>query len=377
MCALVLAVIAAANMLVDPYGLYPGIHLDNLRPYESKRGSRVAKGDDLALGGYRTILFGSSRTEVGFDPQHPILSPQPVYNAALSGTSMLELHQLYEFARAHNALTTILFALDFHLFAERRGFGDDYEASRIAGGRPEIIYHFDNLLSHRALTATIDSLKRMLRGAPSNYDEYGFRRTGLAESRKNTMEMSALRLRHFYSAPDLFGDFRLSEARLADFSALVRRESVGNQVIVILIPPVHALLLETIHAAGLWEDFARFKRELAELDDAGVLVFDFTGYNQYTTEPLPIEHPDASMQWYWEPSHFRKELGDLALSIAFSAHWTDPPVLAPTSFGQRLTPEMIEAQLARIDAEREAWLAGAGDQMAWLRRVIGQPRVDE
>jgi len=365
-------VVGAANVLVDPYGLFPEANLKPLRPYESRRGSRIAKAADLARGGFRSAIFGTSRSEVGFDPRHPKITPQPAYNAALAGTSMVELGRVYAFADERNALELALFGLDFILFNEHGGFGDDYEASLFALDRDGLLAAAPLLLSQRSLDATLESLGRAARGSATDYTEQGRRARKIQDVRSNTLARCAFALRQIFTSPALYAGYSLSGARLSEMREIVAARGSAGLRTVIVVTPAHALLLETIRASGLWGEFERFKRALAEFDALGAVVYDFTGYNEYTTEPLPIDEPSREMRWHWEVSHFRKELGDLVLDLALGEP-ADPDALAPTSFGQRLTPETIEPHLARIRTEREAWLPGAAEQLAWFRGVLNLP----
>ena len=59
------------------------------------------------------------------------------------------------------------------------------------------------------------------------------------------------------------------------------------------------------------------------------------------------------MQWYWESSHFKKELGDLVLDRIFAYH--EPGRIVPEDFGVQITTANIEAHLAWIREQQKRY----------------------
>ncbi len=63
------------------------------------------------------------------------------------------------------------------------------------------------------------------------------------------------------------------------------------------------------------------------------MLWDFSGYHRYATEPHPSpDDPYRVMTWYRESSHFRKITGDLILDRILELP------SAPVDFGTRLEP---------------------------------------
>jgi hypothetical protein len=136
-------------------------------------------------------------------------------------------------------------------------------------------------------------------------------------------------------------------------------------------------VLELFDAADVWHQFEEWKRELAAVvardgeahqDTDRVALWDFSGYNRYATEAVPAEGDRSSqMQWYRDPGHFKKELGDVLLSVVLSGQTPD----ASDSFGTRLQPADVEPHLARIRGERERYrreYPGVKEQLLGLLR---------
>jgi hypothetical protein len=123
------------------------------------------------------------------------------------------------------------------------------------------------------------------------------------------------------------------------------------------ISPVHARLLEMIHAADLWDDYELMKRKLVTeiasvygQDTGSVALWDFSGYHHYAQEPVP-QQPNIPMQWYLDSSHFSQALGHKMLDRMFAA----PD--AEQSFGVPLRPDNIDAVLQMEREQQSAWQA--------------------
>ena len=117
------------------------------------------------------------------------------------------------------------------------------------------------------------------------------------------------------------------------------------------IHPYHADYLDMLGDLRLWESFEDWKRHLvrqvAELQhgSADIRIFDFSGYNEFTTEPVPYPGDTKSeMRWYWEPGHYKSALGE---------HILERIVHGRTHFGRVLTEANIESALAEIREERD------------------------
>ena len=130
----------------------------------------------------------------------------------------------------------------------------------------------------------------------------------------------------------------------------------------IAIGPSHARMFETLAVKGLWSTFENWKRQLVALNeevasDTGKPPFplwDFSGYNHYTTEQVPaLDDRETKMNWYWETSHYKKEVGDLVLDLVLDHQ--EPGRAVHPDFGVLLTFENIEQHLQQIRIDRQKW----------------------
>jgi len=366
-----LAGLAAFNLALDPFGAYRIVET----PVSGYRylGSRSGKAELLRHLGCQDVLVGTSRTEVGIDPHHPVFDGRVACNAGLANTSMVEVAEVVRVALDQPATERIFLFLDFVMFSSARATSDDFSQSRLAPDRGGLDYHVGNLVSRYATRKSLGMLRFAWRGDAPVYDERGLRVGG--PGRKIVMARDLFRssldsFLHVNYATYRYGEEHLDRLRRA--VAQARKRGVE---VVIVIPPVHALQLEAIAASGLWDVFERWKRDLiriaAEASPAvPAPVWDFTGYAVYNRIPVPADGAPASeTPWYWESSHFKVALGDLVLARAAGRAGAEADGPA---FGQRLVAEGVDAHLLQLREDRRRYEVEHPDQLAFLREVAGR-----
>jgi hypothetical protein len=77
-------------------------------------------------------------------------------------------------------------------------------------------------------------------------------------------------------------------------------------------------------------------------------LWDFSGYNSVTTEPVA-----TPMQYYWDSSHFTERVGGWILTRVMGGTETGQ---IPADFGVSLTDENVEAHLAAVRADRDSYV---------------------
>jgi hypothetical protein len=143
-----------------------------------------------------------------------------------------------------------------------------------------------------------------------------------------------------------------------------------------VISPLHAHLQLGLDALGLYDNtYGLWKRELVQRNAAvaarygqpAFALLDFATINAFTTDPVPPAGQDRrpeAMHWYWDPAHYRSELGDRVQAVAFSGN-ADPD---EPLFGVRLTPETIEPVLQQERAALDRYREQSPQAWAALRR---------
>jgi len=104
------------------------------------------------------------------------------------------------------------------------------------------------------------------------------------------------------------------------------------------------------------KDFIAWKYELlkvVEESGANFNLWDFSGPSIFIQEPVPVGS-NRAMQWYWEPAHYRRDLGDKILESLATGK-------AISQFGTPLTKGAIEAvteaHYSLLSDTRDDWQA--------------------
>ena len=246
-------------------------------------------------------------------------------------------------------------------------------ASRFAEGRGKLDYHLRNLLGEDATRRSLKNLRSAWRAEEPRYDDRGHR--VWKPKRRSAMARDLFRksLKNFLGK--VYASYEYGPDRMELLAEVVTRMRERGLDLVLVVPPVHALQLEAIHASGLWPTFERWKRDLVELvardaaahpDAPPARLWDFTGYASYNLVPVPDpETPAVEVPWYWESSHFKAELGDLVLERILA----DADREGVDAFGFLLTPETLDSHLAGLARGRERYRRSNSRDLALLEEV--------
>jgi len=363
-CAL--ALLFLCNLIVDPEGRFdlvtiPGVNQEKTEIMEA--GGRTAKALALEQGEYDAVILGSSRSENGLDPHYPAFGTRRVYNAALQGSNFYETYQVFTFAKKTGHLKTVVLGLDFLLFSDKREVAGDFPDSPFAGTN-HWLSNLKYLVSPDTFSSSLQTVQDNRARRRSRYTAQGMRgRPPLAdEGRVNHRDLFIKILtRNFLVSEETYGAFSYGPDRVEMFRSLVNQCRAEGIALSVFIPPGHARDLEALRVLGLYPLFEQWKRDLVSVlvadaarhpDRKPFQLWDFAGYSTLTTEDVPLATEKGKpMRWYWESSHFKKELGDLVLDRLFDYH--DPGHVVPRDFGVILTPENLEAHLALVRAQQK------------------------
>jgi hypothetical protein len=372
------AVVAGINLLVDPYEVFgtprlPGL---SLRKPAAKNHSMLAKTYQVARAHPVTVLIGSSSTHIGIDaadaawPQ----AMRPVYNYGIPGgyATSASLSTLREAIALGGVKYAIVF-LDFQNFfvPERAGATaseDDRRFHLLPGGaanpdRPGQLAS-DMFLSLATMGALVDSVTTVL----------GQRDPGLLDLAPNgsSTEADFINAARTDGMYDLFAQkdaFELERAtglarvmsgwkgnlpNLEIVSAMIALAQAHDVKLTLVITPHHADALELYWRTGLWPRVEQLKTELADVVASrgrGVVLWDFMDYAAFGTETVPRQADrHTALKWFWEPTHFKKQLGHIMIEEIVAAE-------AP-QFGAMLTPQTVAARNQAVRAQRRAAVCG-------------------
>ena len=369
-----LALAGAATLVVDPYGLYDEIVIEgfNAKKPRAYTHIRIVKQRRALRLAPTTVVFGNSRLDVGFDPDSPHWPEdhRPVFNLAIPeegpGEGMRGIVKSYDLIVRRAVPRAIVIGVDFMDFLSADAPITDLTIplpARLRAGHMS----FQALVeTHLSQTAVIDSLRTVfLQG--HTYAEHmtraGFnpmrqylpivRREGhyAIAQQKNRQYLKAFVKRPSSIFLEDGGEAQpLHELRVLLSDA--RRRGIEVHM---FFYPYHADLLETIWVSGYWTMFEIWKRTVVRIVDeifttsGHIAMWDFAGYNLYSTEPIPARGDTKSaMRRYWEPGPVKSALGQLMIVRLFGG--------GESAFGYRSSAENIEQRIADVRTARQQYI---------------------
>ena len=366
--ALLVAMVALFNILVDPMGVFdsPRIagldavkpHLDHDRELTHWLGAKRLCAN--------TGIFGNSRAEIGLNPASPALAAQGLagYDHAVPGRSArLSYQQLKWLGEAGCMPGTIFLGIDFFDFL------GGHAAPPIATLEAEPAPHVDgrfvaqDVLSVTGLQDSIETLSIQHARHPATLTERGF---DPLDNYVTEVERNGAYALFRQRAQDNIRNWGHQPPRIVPPSgepsdseqaveAFVARARAANSKVYLVIYPYHAetrLIIERLGLGGLFEQWKKRMVDLAARHDAPgreVEVWDFSGLSPRTLEAIPA--PDdrhTQLQWFWEAGHFKPALGDVAIARMLGEQ---------NGFGVRLDATNVDDWVARDRAGVQALMA--------------------
>jgi hypothetical protein len=340
------------NLAIDPYGAIatPKIAGFNQSKPEQRNHVRLFKAIAITRQKPTIILLGSSRTEVGLNPNHvAIPTPSSTYNLGISGANMYEVLRYFQHALKNQPdLTHVILGIDFFMFNHQRGNQIDFDETRLEKQHLILPDFLDVTFSLDALSTSYTTL---LANRPDSsatpYYANGMRNPDFFIQhnlpKQSIVQGFKFGLSEYLHDPTLYQDYTLSRQQLNYLKQLIHLCQKNQIKIHLFISPSHATQWEAIHNAGLWAVFEEWKREVVQITP----VWDFSGYNSITTEPI-----SETMKNYLDNSHYRQNVGDLVLNQLLHHH-SDR---VPQDFGVLITPETLESHLQTTRSNRENWV---------------------
>lgn len=374
--------VGLVNFIVDPFGVYGAVEVEGFNANKPWVLGHEHLHRAYAVRRIRPegVILGSSRAQTGLDPNHPGWKKgvTRTYNIGLPAANMYEILRYFEHANNIQPVKEAVIGLDFFSFSinnSNKAAFDEMRLSLPRSGVQQIYGAFSDipstLFTFESLEATATTVLKQ--SSPRTETPLGLRtgeyfKTVSSRLRPGYRSLFVNGEQPFVEIPQLLGAYRLYDSSgrspsLDDFRTFIAEARKNRVDLRLFISPSHARQWEIIRAMGLWPTFEQWKRELVRIlaEDAAAhpgespyVLWDFSGYNAFTTEDVPPEgDATTQMRWYWDNSHFKKELGDIVLDKVFG--YRDSTRTDPPDFGVVLSPLNIEAEFARVRLEQERY----------------------
>jgi hypothetical protein len=343
--------VVAVNSLVDPYGIVGTPRVSGLNEYkvDINEHSQLMKKYQPLFDSHNALIVGNSRVELGIRPSHPCFSSggMSVYNLGVPGADVrtqLEyaLNLIYQ-----QPVKTIFLSVDFTDFISPALPRQDSPAKVPDNPTGEFRYTFDGtvnpdyhlkafkdyLKSLFSLDALISSVKTVMlqsHTAPDR-DAAGFNPARDFEEAVRVEGPQALfgqkmsDLRAKYSKPwylkDPNGHLNPAFEDLDQFLSIVEERGIK---VYLFTNPFHEDYWDLFRTQGhmpAYEDWMRSMEELVQRHrgSGNVEFWDFSVDSSYVHEPVPEGGVKSGpLQWFWEPAHYRRQLGDLMVDAMLS-----------------------------------------------------------
>jgi len=342
--------IASFNYIVDRYGLNNLIHIKGINTDKISNTNITTRFEisTLGHGGYDTLLLGSSRIGV-MDPRvvdHYLGGKSFSLGQPRSVTSIQ--YNLFRYAVKFNPIKNVIYGIDFLSFNKNNMINTEYldKADKIKNGNRE--YNFDVYFSFDSFIKNLEFIKHNFLGqavsknkVPAVYlPQNGMRKHVVyIEALKNgTLDLDHQIYEHLQEyfgdkENDIYYNYTFSDEYLEYFKKIVHYCQDHNIKLWVYVPPMLGEHFDAIYAAGYFDEYEHYEREIAKITD----FMDFTGNNTIS----------MNKNNYWDSSHLREELTPIVMARIFH----DTSVKVPDDFGAWVTKENIDTHLKALKAQ--------------------------
>lgn len=372
----VVALAGAFNVLIDPLGIFGSPRMAGLnatKPYldHHRELTRWQAARRLCP---NTAIFGNSRAEIGFNPEHPAFTAHGLsaFNHSIPGSAVSVAYRQFHWLQSagcapNRAIVGVEFfdflgsvkaaplprpdappAIDGKVLGETvfsiTGLRDSFKTLAIQHAR------YAATLTERGFNPLDNYIAEV-----QNSGHYILFRQRAVENKRNWMrKMQAIK-----PPSGLSIDQQALDQLLADIGA-------SHGKVQLVIYPYHAEIRLMQARLGLTDLFNDWKRMIVAIaaDHPGVEVWDFSGITDETLEPIPPagDH-QTQMKYYWESGHFKHELGDKVITRLLG----DAP---DSHFGVRLTPDNVERVIADDRRQIDTHLATPSPLLTEVGSVV-------
>lgn len=413
--AMLLGMVAGFNAIIDPYAMNLLINIPGINQFKPCTDTRLRlyKAYDIERVKPDSILLGSSRSLFGFRTSHPgwMKESQKRYNLAFESATAKEMYYYLVHAYAVHPLKLVLLGLDTYQPYRPVKTEPDFDTG-ILMNAPGFLSDIKIILADIRILTSIDTLKNSIftiqsqKRAFTPWDKPDGQRSGEIFFRRSDGDFQKFGQRFYFDEydktdvqfyvneqiPTPAGNTIYAQAPVKNNDNLTSMDYIGKMIdfcrkhgidLKIFFTPEHAHHLE-LSAAGIGlEQLENGKREMVRLlaldarqhpGKPPLALFDFSGYSQITTEPLPPKGSHLEMKFYWDSSHFKENVGDLVLNRVFGI--ADPKNPLPADFGVLLTPKNIEGVITQMNRQHVLYDIQHPKEIEQIKRWVADFKND-
>jgi len=376
------AVTALISIVIDPFGMFRVINIDG---FNSKKFSYLSetfiKPQEVAKSGASYIFIGDSRANTTFASSldHDYFRGAKIYSAGMAGHSLYADYRMLQHIQDMK-ISHVIVIIDHLSFFSYSPLKQSFVAEN-SDFSHRLNYHEDGtknyaqwlqkfkdtlllICSFNILQESIETIQKQnneLWYSLQNGTWGGRYAYGDKPQRKyfEAMEKDLL-VRPLTSIPDetKFYDEKSNINTFSTFNNFISLAQRSKISVELIIPPTHARMFEILFSMNRWSDYEEWKRKIvsineqvaAEQNSTPLTIWDFTSYNNITTETVPpFSEKQARMRWFDDDVHVHPEFGKLMLDEM--TNYT-----GDNEFITKLTSMSVENQLANLRAGHKKYV---------------------
>lgn len=379
-------ILGAINLVADPYDIFPTPTVSGLNDVKHGIG-HISEPYKLLMAPYDTVIIGSSRTQgIYCEDIADIAQGQHLVckNASMPHSYASWLLKSIRHANFNHNIKRIFFGLDFFGFNMSTYPFNQSDEERLLGvpGKSNVTLINDilrQLFSSMTTRFSVKTLVQSIERHHPNIFQLHSSENALASDVKEQAGHSGQTyekhqffqlypgiLRYYvnysYTAPGS------NKNVMREFSDVLRYCSENNIQVYFFINPFHSALLDIFQRHHCLDRFLTWKADLARLvneADAGLdkplfFLWDFTGYNDVTTERIMSgQEVRPALKYYEDLFHFTRVTGRLVLKTMLTGQ-------VEGDFGTLLAPGPPQDLGAALERGRQTYLGKNDDYLARL-----------
>ncbi len=325
-----IAFCGALNVFIDPLGVFaaPRISgINSLKPYLDHH-QELARWMAAKRLCPSAAIFGNSRAQIGFDPEHPAFhnAGLEAFNHAIPGSSVnLAFNQLNWLIEAGCTPKVAILGIEFFDFLGATSPTTPLSASNIEPApRFDGRFFAETVFSVSGIRDSINTISLQRAEHPATVSPRGFNpllnyikeveQSGHHQLFRQRAEENLKSWKRKAPRVQLETGISPDYASLEGFLSLASKSGIKVYVVTY---PYHAEIRMLMERIGLGDVFSEWKKSLLletqkfSHQGAEIQVWDFSGISAYSLEVIPAYgDKQTQLEYYWEAGHFKKALGD-------------------------------------------------------------------
>ena len=373
------------NFIVDPFGRFgmPVISRLNEITYEAGKKERRFKLSKSKRMQPDLLVLGTSREDYGINPDDiPIGSVKS--NGATVSQPYRESRLNLDYLSEHEKYPKhILLGLLFEISDVNAKRPNDFNENKLYNNGLE---KYSDIFSMYMVKASVKTLsKNLFRVGQAAFNSNGLRAPQhfiSSLNNKGQHKIFVANERHYmkdnhYPLPlcrkHQFVDEITGYSKMEEIRALLRLAYGHRSDLRMFIGPSHARQWMTINVSGLWEKFEEWKQKLVIINEEEAFaantvpfpIWDFSGFNTLTSEPVPSDKDKKSrMKYYFESSHYTPALGKLVVRKIYGVSDN-----SSDDFGVQISSQNIQKHMELLRRKMLRWGQKHPSDVSEIRRV--------